>query len=420
MAGACSKDSSTPSPLSQLRKVTIKDAVMVYESEAKTRSVGSNSGMLAADENGNIWPVRFLTGQDENINVLRVKNRWIAKFSERYLLMIGSVFYKSDEGFSNALDDEFGPCMEEQYCLIVDAQTEYVYAFPSGIASSYDRYPLFMDRENNGYVLFHRNIYKVNFDDVNNLTLQPCLADGQQTEKYWVNANGVIYYEDWDGNSKFKCPGGRIYTFEELLNVKNASVFCGHSGDFYAAAAGNIYKIDSQGANQLQAEIVWKSDFYILAPDNNVYCPNQMKKTHITYAAGYLYVFNEETNELLKIEQNVSLPSGWRYCGWMDANTWVDTFVTSESLFVFSDDYKKLYQISLADYLVKELDLVQAGYEINPTTLSCSLTSAGLSFAGLRYADGKNVVGMINEDGTITANEKTATDTPIVSLVRLN
>ena len=119
-----------------------------------------------------------------------------------------------------------------------------------------------------------------------------------------------------------------------------------------------------------------------------------MKKTHITYAAGYLYLFNEETNELLKIEQNVSLPSGWRYCGWMDANTWVDTFVTS--------------------------DLVQAGYEINPTTLSCSLTSAGLSFAGLRYADGKNVVGMINEDGTITANEKTATDTPIVSLVRLN
>ena len=74
----------------------------------------------------------------------------------------------------------------------------------------------------------------------------------------------------------------------------------------------------------------------------------------------------------------------------------------------------------LADYLVKELDLVQAGYEINPTTLSCSLTSAGLSFAGLRYTDGKNVVGMINEDGSITANEKTATDTPIVSLVRLN
>ena len=65
-----------------------------------------------------------------------------------------------------------------------------------------------------------------------------------------MNANGVIYYEDWDGNSKFKCPGGRIYTFEELLNVKNASVFCGHSGNFYAAAAGNIYKIDSQGANQ--------------------------------------------------------------------------------------------------------------------------------------------------------------------------
>lgn len=145
-----------------------------------------------------------------------------------------------------------------------------------------------------------------------------------------------------------------------------------------------------------------------------------MKKTHITYAAGYLYVFNEETNELLKIEQNVSLPSGWRYCGWMDADNRGDTFVTSESLFVFDGDYKKLYRISLADYSVHTIDMVQASYEITPTTLSCNLTSPGLSFAGLRYADGKNVVGMINEDGSITANEKTATDTPIVSLVRLN
>lgn len=419
MAGACGKDSSTPSPLSQLRKVTIKDAIMVYESEAKTRSVSSNSEMLAADENGNIWPVRFITGQNKNIDVLRIKNQWIEKFSERYLLMIGSVLYKSDEGFSTTIDDEFGSCMEEGYYLLVDTHTEYVYAFPSDIASGYNGSPLFMDHENNGYAIFYRNVYKVNFDDVNNLTLQSCLAEGQQTEKYWVNADGVIYYEDWDGNPKFKCPGERIYTFEELLNVKRASVFCGHSGDFYAAAAGNIYRIDSQGTNTLRAEIVWKGDSGISAPDN-VYCPNLVKKTHITCSAGDLYVFNEETNKLLKIEQRVSLPSYWRYCGWMGPYQGADTFVTLESLFVFSGDYKKLYQISLADYSVKELDLVQAGYEINPTTLSCSLTSVGLSFAGLRYADGKNVVGMINENGSITANEKTATDTPIVSLVRLN
>ena len=239
MAGACSKDSSTPSPLSQLRKVTIKDAVMVYESESKTRSVGSNSGMLAADENGNIWPVRFLTEQNENINALRVKNEWVAKFSERYLLMVGSVFYKSDEG-SNAFDDEFGSCMEEQYCLLVDTQTEYVYAFPSDIAFGYNGSPLFMDRENNGYVLFHRNIYKVNFDDVNNLTLQSCLAEGQQTVKYWVNANGVIYYEDWDGNSKFKCPGAELILSRSCWELVAQAYFVGIPAFFMRQLAISI------------------------------------------------------------------------------------------------------------------------------------------------------------------------------------
>ena len=65
---------------------------------------------------------------------------------------------------------------------------------------------------------------------------------------------------------------------------------------------------------------------------------------------------------------------------------------------------------------------MQVGYEIasDGISMSSSPSSPGLSFAGLRYADGKNVVGMINEDGTITANDRTATSDPIVSLVRLN
>lgn len=76
----------------------------------------------------------------------------------------------------------------------------------------------------------------------------------------------------------------------------------------------------------------------------------------------------------------------------------------------------------MSDYSVRIIDLVQVGYEIasDGISMSSSPSSPGLSFAGLRYADGKNVVGMINEDGTITANDRTATSDPIVSLVRLN
>lgn len=48
------------------------------------------------------------------------------------------------------------------------------------------------------------------------------------------------------------------------------------------------------------------------------------------------------------------------------------------------------------------------------------LNDSGLSFSGLRYADGQNVVGTINEDGTITAFEKTKTSNKITTLLRLN
>ena len=173
----------------------------------------------------------------------------------------------------------------------------------------------------------------------------------------------------------------------------------------------------------MQAQVVWESDLEtwnsVYAPYDKVYCPNPKRKEHIAVNNNSLYVFNEELNEMRKIEQSESIPFIREYCGWESAS-WTNAFVTPESLFIFDESYKKLYQISLADYSVHTIDMVQAGYEITPTTLSCNLTSPGLSFAGLRYADGKNVVGMINEDGSIMANERTATDTPIVSLVRLN
>lgn len=407
MAGACSKELDV-----RLRKATVKGAVMAYQSSGGTRATraGSDyfSGFNTVDAAGNVRPIRFITDRGDTLD-MRISA--VQSLSEKYLLL---------DGFFEMLVNDHQVVYN---VLLVDLNTEYVYGI-KGVKDLYEDLPVFSDDYGCWYFVSSGTVVKLNASNPDNLTVEPCLAEGQQAKKYWVNANGVIYYEDWDGNSKFKCPGGRTYTFEELLGVSSASVFCGHSGVFYAAA-GNIYKISLQGSNTLQAQVVWESDLEtwnsVYAPYDKVYCPNPKRKEHIAVNnnSNSLYVFNEELNEMRKIEQSESIPFIREYCGWESAR-WTNAFVTSESLFIFDESYKKLYQISLADYSVHMVDMVQAGYEVGQGTVSCSLDSPGLSFAGLCYADGKNVVGMINEDGTITANEKTATDTPIVSLVRLN
>lgn len=404
MAGACSKDSDSED---RLRKATVKGAVMAYQSAGRVRGArtGSDfSGFNTVDAAGNVKPIRFITDRGDTLDM---QISAVKSLSERYMLLKGSFHKPQDLRFY-------------YNTLLVDVNTEYIYAI-EGVKNLYEDLPVFSDDYGCWYFVSSGTVVKLNASNPDNLTVESCLAEGQSANRYWVSADGVIYYE-YGLNSKFKCPGGRTYTFEELLGVSSASVFCGHSGVFYAAA-GDIYKISLQGPNILQAQVVWESDLEtwnsVYAPYDKVYCPNPKRKEHIAVNNNSLYVFNEELNEMRKIEQSESIPFIREYCGWESAS-WTNAFVTSESLFIFDESYKKLYQISLADYSVHTIDMVQAGYEITPTTLSCNLTSPGLSFAGLRYADGKNVVGMINEDGSIMANERTATDTPIVSLVRLN
>ena len=398
MLGACGKDSDSY----RLKKATVKGAVMVYQSSDGTRGTRAGNDFprfYTVDEAGNVKSIRFITDRGDTLD-----------------LRIGAV--KSLAGKYMLLNDVRDPIIG-WWPLLVDMNTEYIYVmYTSGFRESL---PVFCDGYGNWYFASLNSsmgVVKLNASNPDNLTVEPCLAEGQSVDRYWVDTEGVIYYED-GRYSKFKCPGGRIYTFEELLGVSEASVFCGHSGAFHAVTDDKIYKISLQGFNTLQAQVVWsKENWNGFSLPTDVYCPNPKRKEHIALNR-YSYIFNEESNEVRRIELNENIPSIREYYGWNNNET-ANAFVTSESLFVTDYDLKKLYQISLADYTVHVIDMVQAGYEITPGTISCDLTSPGLSFAGLRYADGKNVVGMVNEDGTISACEKTATDIPIISLVRLN
>lgn len=401
MLGACDKESESDSY--RLKKATVKGAIMAYQSSGGTRGTRAGNDFprfYTVDEAGNVKSIRFITDRGDTLDLCIGA---VKSLSGRYMLLRNQSL-----GFP--------------WVLLVDTDSEYVYDV-NGLSEFSTSYPAFCDGRGDryfvGYIDGGNTVVKLNASNPDNLTVESCLAEGQSVDRYWVDTEGVIYYEDgW--YSKFKCPGGRIYTFEELFGVSQVSVFCGHSGAFYAVADDKIYKITLHTLNTLQAQVIWTIENWdgVLLP-TDIYCPNPKLQEHVACGGSVLYIFNEESNEVRRIKLNENIPSVWVYYGWDNDGT-ANAFVTSESLFVTDFYLKKLYQISLADYTVHVIDMVQAGYEITPGTISCDLTSPGLSFAGLRYADGKNVVGMVNEDGTVAACEKTATDIPIVSLVRLN
>lgn len=410
MAGACSKESED-----RLRKATVKGAVMAYQSSGGTRATRAGNGFSdfnTVDETGNVKPIRFITDRGDTVDMFINK---VEKVDQNFMLL-GGEFRSQGNMYS---------------MVLVDVRTEYVYALPCSVYGEGSFWwqwtlPTFMDGAGNIYWARWINsdaceIYRIDTKNPENMTMKRCLPDKQYGTEYLVNKQGLIYYRYYSSDHKFQCPGGRIYPVEELVGDNYVSVFCGFSGNYYAVTRSAIYEIKLIGENNLQADYVAEHNITNVTD----FCPNKIRGTYISVDTGNrtLIEFEESSDKISEYHYDGSFPR-LNYYGYDKKNA--TGFVTSESLFLFNESSKKIYQIALSDYSVRIIDLVQAGYEIASEiasgliSLSSSLSSPGLSFAGLRYADGKNVVGMINEDGTITANERTATDTPIVSLVRLN
>lgn len=404
MAGACSKDSDSGF---RLRKATVKGAVMAYQSSAGTRVTRAGNGFSdfnTVDETGNVKPIRFITDRGDTVDMFINK---VEKVAPNFMLLGGEFISQGDE----------------YSVLLVDVRTEYVYALPRpprNITWSWDwQLPTFTDEAGSIYLGGDDGkIYRIDTKNPDNLTMKSCLPDKQRFSEYQVNKRGLIYYKYYSSDRKFQCPGDRIYPIEELVGDDYVTVFCGFSGDYYAVTRSAIYKVELIGENSLQAKYV---DELNSSPNLADFCPNKIRGTYISVNAGNwtLIEFEESSGKISEYRYDGRFPD-LNYYGYNKRNA--TGFITSESLFIVDKSSKKIHQIALSDYSVRIIDLVQAGYEIasDGISMSSSPSSPGLSFAGLRYADGKNVVGMINEDGTITANDRTATSDPIVSLVRLN
>lgn len=310
--------------------------------------------------------------------------------------------------------------------LLVNKNTELIYAIPNYRFYFRMECPVFEDKNKNIYwgSIYSDDamIYCFNVSNPDNITIENYLPDDQDIFKYWVNKNGICYYETSSGRN-FKCPGGRIYNCRELLNEYDDpwnKIFCGTNGNFYIVYSKygenltKVFEIKIIDNNSLQAMEVTSFPEYIYL--GGEFCPNSIRNSCILSNGDNIIEFDETTNELRKL--NISIPSTYDYIGWGTASGNASTFINSESLWIY--DETKLYQLKLSDYSLNIIDLVSKGYSINSSTITCSINSPGLSFSGVRYSDGQNIVGTIDEEGNITVFEQTKTSNKITTLLRLN
>lgn len=401
---ACSKDDDSGN---SIKKATVKGAQLIYENSAGTRA-GTRAtteevqSFMTVDEQGNVNPIRFITESGDTINMWI---RDIKNFNDEYLVLEG--------------DFTFNGIYLRQ--LLVNKNTELLYAMPPNIWCNIEC-PAFEDKNNNIYWgSFNHMVYRFNISNPDNITVENYLPDDQDIYKYWVNKDGICYYFISPKMYNFKCPGGRIYNHRELLNDEydNYSVFCGTNGKFYIACSSHekdlskVFEVKVIDDNTIQAiEVVSHPEYIYVGSD---FCPNFSANSCVLSNGDNIIVFEETTNELRKLD--VNMPNTC-YVGW--GIDYPNFFVSSESLWAVDLSESMIYQLKLKDYTLNVIDLVKEGYEMNAGTITCSINGPGLSFSGIRYADGQNIVGTINEDGTITAFEKTKTSNKITTLLRLN
>lgn len=400
---ACSKDDNDSE--NSIKKATVKGAQLIYqnsvESRAGTRATTEEvQRFMTVDYQGNIKPIRFITkkGDTLDMRIDIVKN-----LSNEYLALSGNFIFNNV-----ALGS-----------LLVNKNTELIYAMNIHFM---EMGPVFEDNDRNIYTTFastgggENTLYRLNTSNPDNITMEEYATKlSFRIGDYWINKNSFCYYID--DIKRIKCPGGKVYELSSLLpnGYSNATIFSGINGKFYVACTTDnfyIYVLEENGNNGLKAiEVANLPGSYYC---NGDFCPNQITKEHICNINNEkIIIFNEETNELKMID--IQLPT-MDYIAWGRQST--NTFVTSESLWIL--DETVLYQLRFSDYTLNTINLGKIGYGVNKESISCSINAPGLSFSGLRYSDGQNIVGTINEDGTITTFEKTKTSNKITTLLRLN
>lgn len=391
-----------------LTSLNVSDAKMIYLKTATGRTrAKTGDAYYKLDLSGNEikLSIKGEDGQDNNINISK-----IVKLSDKVILVnpiaqeVLDLFYKP---VGNDLEINLS-YQSTEYMLIVDVETEKLYRWPKDIQVDIYNGTLKSRQDNKGNIYFtsgnfsYNQIYKLIVSD---FSMQSMLPEGQEFTNFDVTGDGFIMY--WNDNAdnknyKVKCPGGRIYPITDVpFMIKD---------ELYSYKDKKIIKWETIGNNEMkETEVcefnnlpddITSSDKYEIIQVLNNYAKNTVL-LHDNW--GSWYEFNGETYCKVEIPQDLN---------WYELEP--GCFYTNKAWYRQDNTY--FNKLSMNDYQVSEFQVLD--YEIQ--SISTSSESSNITFTGIRYMDGANIVGTINESNEIVENKVSENGEKIINLIPLN
>lgn len=366
---------------------------MIYQKTATGRTrakIGDAYYKLDLSGNEIKLSIKGEDGQDNNIKISK-----IVKLSDKVILVnpiaqeVLDLFYKP---VGNDLEINLS-YQSTEYMSIVDVETEKLYRWPKDIQVDIYNGTLKSRQDNKGNIYFtsgnfsYNQIYKLIVSD---FSMQSMLPEGQEFTNFDVTGDGFIMY--WNDNAdnknyKVKCPGGRIYPITDVpFMIKD---------ELYSYKDKKIIKWETIGNNEMkETEVcefnnlpddITSSDKYEIIQVLNNYAKNTVL-LHDNW--GSWYEFNGETYSKVEIPQDFN---------WYELEP--GCFYTNKAWYRQDNTY--FNKLSMNDYQVSEFQVLD--YEIQ--SISTSSESSNITFTGIRYMDGANIVGTINESNEIVENK---------------
>lgn len=391
-----------------LTSLNVSDAKMIYQKTAteKTRAKSEDT-YYKLDLSGNEikLSIKGEDAQDHNINISK-----IIKLSDKIILVnpvaqeVLDLFYKP---VGNDLNINIS-YQSTEYMSIVDVETEKLYRWPKEIQIDIYEGTLKSRQDNKGNIYFtsgnfsYNQIYKLNISD---FTIYAMLPEGQEFTNFDVTGDGFIMYwnnNNSDKNYKVKCPGGRIYPITDIpFMIKD---------ELYSYKDKKIVKWKTIGNNEMkEVEICKFNNLPDYTSSNNQYEIQQVLNNYTKNTAllrdnwENWYEFNGKTYSKVKISQNFD---------WYEFKP--GCFNTDKAW--YKQDNTHFYKLNMTDYNVSEFQILD--YDIQ--SLSASSKSSSITFSGIRYMDGANVVGTINESNEIIIDNVADHGEKIINLIPFN
>lgn len=398
----------------KLSKTTIQNAKYIYGTagnDAKALKSSSNNFWMV-DHAGNVKAIEFIT-ESGIVKDMDIDN--VFEVNDKYIIMNG-MFQMEFVDKADLNDGDDAPTSFARF-ILVNKETGALYNFPFELnihpVVNSGSPQFYTDTNGSFYLSDYEMIYKAKVSVNGNIEVENYIPTNQRPQSFIVNSNGICVINPDRPDCKFKLPNGKMYSLKHFIDEDSIfNIFIGFNNNFYVAYSLNnklqiIELVENNG--ELNSKEIAKTDISIYSQIEFV--QNHVRENHVAINGNILLEFwegypgqNISEQPLINIP-NISQPR---------------LYVSANYLYI-RDGYntiKSLAQINLNTNESGTLDFLKSGYEAN--NISVSKNSSDISFSGLRYSDGKNIIGVVDGNGLFKVNESTKAESKITTLIRLN